>query len=906
MVSYPTSSFSVNRIILKIILRFFLAIKRNSLTVIFILSGIAASAQQRYYINVSATGTNTGTSWANAFTTINAAYTKVSTGDTLWIAGGTYLATTDNDRLKSMYFKDGVKVYGGFTGNETSLAQRDWVNNQTILSGDIGIPGDNVDNTYHILLVSGQIAGTELDGLIITGGNCRNQVSVPIGSPGFDANSGKGAGIVASSKESIVFRNCVISNNTSKNGGGFGGTKSESSFYNCVFRNNNAFDNGGAFYNALSGNVKFLDCDFIENTARRGAAIDHASNVVAGERALTTITDCNFVKNTSIEQGGAVRFSEGVIKGSFFEQNKANMGGALSTNSNATPSGTRFIKNCKFNKNKADGMGGAIHSSYSMNISNSTFYRNEAGGSGGAIGHNSNSNFTIHAFRMYNCTVINNVCGNIGSGLYAGSTVDYAFDISIVNSIVWDNDAKGRPVKTSYTSQITPNGARYNKDVVRVNYCLTNSEYASGNPTTNTNIEANPALDTTSVSYWQLFEGSAAINAGITDTTGLQLGNNDIELNNRMQNGRIDIGASEYQGSFISATGIAIRSEDDQLSVGLQDTLSLYADFTPANATNRGVKWKIVDGFVYGKIDSEGRLSSQDQTTPGVVRVQAVSVYDATILDEKEFTFYLPVATIALYTTGDITQIREDETLQILASILPSNATDKTLLWEVIQGAAIASVSDQGVLTPTGPGAVTVKVTARDGSGASATYQLLVTEVQVTVSEIVLSTEGNITEITTGQSLQLMATVLPEHATNKTLSWEIQQGSACAEISSNGLLTVSCEGQVIVKTSATDGSGIVAQYEVTVGSVVTGLPQSNEKAITVYPNPTEGKVSIDVTQLPGAPGFDIEVLDSTGKSMVNIHTLDNTFDFQFSPSSGIYILRISKGIHKLHEKIIVR
>lgn len=896
----------VNRITREIILQFSLAAKRNSLTVAFIILCIAASAQQRYYIDGAATGTNAGTSWANAFTTINAAYSKVVSGDTVWIARGTYLPTTDNDRLKSMYFKDGAKVYGGFAGNETFFSQRDWVNNKTILSGDIGVPGDNTDNSYHILFVSGQVAGLEIDGLIITGGNCKNQVSVPMGSPGFDPNFGKGAGLMASSKESIVFRHCVISDNAAKNGGGFAGTKSASSFYNCVFKNNSAFDNGGAFYNSASGNVKFTQCDFIENSARHGAAIDHASNLVAAEKSLTTITDCNFVKNTSIQYGGAVRFSEGVIKDSFFERNKANMGGAVSTNANATPKGTRSIKNCKFNKNKAEGMGGAIQSSYSMNIVNSAFYRNEAGGSGGAIGHASNSNLTIHALRIHNCTIINNICGNIGAALYAGSTVDFAFDIAIVNSIVWNNDAKGRVVKTFYSSQITPNGARYSSNEVRVNYCLTNGDQASGNPATNTNSEVNPGLDTTSVSYWQLSDGSAAINAGIIDTTGLQLGDIDIERNNRMRRGRIDVGAHEYQGTFIPLASIAIRSKDNRSSVALLDTLSLYANFTPSNATNRGVKWKIVDGFVYGKIDSEGRLSSQDQTTPGVVRVQAVSVYDATILAEKDFTFYRPVATITLYTTGDITQITEGETLQILANILPSNATDKSLSWAITEGAAIASVNSDGLLTTTGPGTVTVKATALDGSGKSGTYQVTVTAAQVPVSEIALSTEDNITEITTGESLQIMASVLPEDATNKTLSWEIVEGSSCAEISSTGLLTLTCEGPVTVKATATDGSGVAAQYALTVLGNVTGVPQDIEKAIVVYPNPTEGKVHIDITQLSGPPGFDLEVLDSMGKSMHNQHAPDNVFDFQFSPSAGVYFLHITKGVHRVNEKIIVR
>jgi hypothetical protein len=91
-----------------------------------------------------------------------------------------------------------------------------------------------------------------------------------------------------------------------------------------------------------------------------------------------------------------------------------------------------------------------------------------------------------------------------------------------------------------------------------------------------------------------------------------------------------------------------------------------------------------------------------------------------------------------------------------------------------------------------------------------------------------------------------------------------------------------------------------------VASFVTGLPQNHENAITIYPNPTEGNVHIDITQFPGSSGFDVEVLDSKGNSILKTHAFDNTFDFQSPFSSGIYILRITKGTHRLHEKIIVR
>ena len=39
---------------------------------------------------------------------------------------------------------DSLKVYGGFAGGEISIDERDWVANETILSGEAGIEGESV------------------------------------------------------------------------------------------------------------------------------------------------------------------------------------------------------------------------------------------------------------------------------------------------------------------------------------------------------------------------------------------------------------------------------------------------------------------------------------------------------------------------------------------------------------------------------------------------------------------------------------------------------------------------------------------------------------------------------------------------------------------------------------------
>ncbi|PTT30921.1 hypothetical protein DBR28_15780 [Chryseobacterium sp. HMWF028] len=147
----------------------------------FLLNSILISSAVRYVNANSNAGSAPYTSLATASNDLQAVINASQAGDEIWVASGTYIPSRDpfgntspsDSKDKTFYLKDGISVYGGFNGTETSLADRNINSNITILSGDIGILGTITDNCYHVVLFSGSntaAVGVKLDGFSIANG----------------------------------------------------------------------------------------------------------------------------------------------------------------------------------------------------------------------------------------------------------------------------------------------------------------------------------------------------------------------------------------------------------------------------------------------------------------------------------------------------------------------------------------------------------------------------------------------------------------------------------------------------------------------------------------------------------------------------------------------------------------
>ena len=144
------------------------------------------------YVDADAAGSGTGGSWADAFTDLAGALGAAGQGDEVWVAEGVY---RPSDAESSFVVPDGVSVYGGFSGDEGSLEERDPAAFETVLSGDVGgddefgsgvywYLGANIHtpNCGHVVVLEGTGPGTRLDGLTIEAGHT-GPAGTPANSP---------------------------------------------------------------------------------------------------------------------------------------------------------------------------------------------------------------------------------------------------------------------------------------------------------------------------------------------------------------------------------------------------------------------------------------------------------------------------------------------------------------------------------------------------------------------------------------------------------------------------------------------------------------------------------------------------------------------------------------------------
>ncbi len=180
---------------------------------------------------------------------------------------------------------------------------------------------------------------------------------------------------------------------------------------------------------------------------------------------------------------------------------------------------------------------------------------------------------------------------------------------------------------------------------------------------------------------------------------------------------------------LVDVATINLTSEGDATAIDTdKGTLQITAEILPANATDMRIVWSVSD-FTLASITQEGLLSAIND---GVVTITASALDGSGVTGTLDITNsnqtpVVPVSTVTVTGEGGASTITENGgSLQMMAEVLPADATDATVLWSV-SDSSIAKINQNGMLSAKNIGTVTVSATANDGFGGVGTLDVVIT-----------------------------------------------------------------------------------------------------------------------------------------------------------------------------------
>jgi hypothetical protein len=538
---------------------------------LFVFISIAAITNAAVY-RVSNSGDNSnGQSWGTAYKNIQSALAAASNGDEVWVAQGTYIVENEQTQLK---YKEGVNVYGGFAGNETTRNARNTDPSLTIIAHQ-----NVVTDNFRLLFSTDLNDATTWDGFTFDGknagvgvklsGNCTLNNSIV---KQCMAINGSGAGVYMSSSSDFIpvtLSNTTLSNNRIK------------------VTNENTFQLGGAAIFVKNGSklAEISDCKILNNTIEgisatgalegMGAGIylyeGVVRNCILNENHITNSANPSYSNNNFT--GGAIAIvpekvdvpaNEVLIEGCIITNSTSNSrGGAIIIDPRWSGQyhGNYTISKTIIANNKTNVVGGGILATaatvqtgngFTLNILNSVISNNTAQtNAGGGIHINIGC-----VLNITNSTITKNLAGAFGGGgIFLQGPSNHAIKATFKNVLFWGNEATGRAVGEK---QLRNNGQpstlifsamqEYNKDFYEltaatqgdnINLSIANDGIygpAFAAPSTNAGYGASDAL----TAQWNLTASSVCIDAGDdylpTDIMGVTRPKGDYS----------DIGAYEY------------------------------------------------------------------------------------------------------------------------------------------------------------------------------------------------------------------------------------------------------------------------------------------------------------------------------------------------------------------------
>ena len=308
------------------------------------------------------------------------------------------------------------------------------------------------------------------------------------------------------------------------------------------------------------------------------------------------------------------------------------------------------------------------------------------------------------------------------------------------------------------------------------------------------------------------------------------------------------------------ASQTQIQTAKSALSSGIQETAELVEAIVnnPELSEARiefcqylnGLEEKLEENYTPESWEDYQAALSAAETVLNNAQAQITAISDAKrqleqAIENLTLLAEHPVERIVVSAEDDKTELTEGEIVQLFAEITPDNAEKKDVEW-TSSAPAIASVDSDGLVTSHKQGTVEITATAKDGSEVTGKIMLTVkedtSEGTTKVEQITVRAEDDKTELSVGETVQLIADVLPENADNKAVKWT-SSDTDIASIGTSGLVRAKAAGDVEITATAKDGSKVTGKIELVIQETSSEKPVKPE---TITVSAKDGKTSLKI------------------------------------------------------------
>ena len=268
----------------------------------------------------------------------------------------------------------------------------------------------------------------------------------------------------------------------------------------------------------------------------------------------------------------------------------------------------------------------------------------------------------------------------------------------------------------------------------------------------------------------------------------------------------VNVKVDNISSSFVSVTNVIVNPLEGTVGIPLK----LTANVEPSNATNKAVAFNLKNAGTTAAVLNGDILSAANAGTV-IITVEVANGLGQGIKYTKDIAINIKAKEPEIIEVTNINvsplEGTAGEPLQLTGTVEPSNATNKTVTYEVKDAGTTGAIVSGSTLTTMASGTVTLTAKVEGGLKSGAYTKDVVINIKAKEPEIIEVTNINVSPLegTAGEPLQLTGTVEPSNATNKTVTYEVKDAGTTGASVSGSTLTTTAAGTVTLTAKVEGG-----------------------------------------------------------------------------------------------------